>query len=342
LEYRSQGKKTLIYAMRQSELLKIIANGKNSSVEFKRDDLHPEQLAKEIVALANLRGGQILIGVDDDGSISGIQRHDLETWVMDTVFDRFVHPIILPSYETVDAGNSKRVAVVTIAAGIAKPYVARQNNREDIYVRVGSVSQLATREQRAALFRSSSLLRTEILPVSGTSFTDLDRARLEDYLCNIIGETVLPQSGDEWQKYLSALGFMDRQHDGNALCTIAGLLLFGRAPRRALRHAGIRWMSFAAENMDYQAQDDEVINAPMVPLGIKSGGKRSSVDEGLLDRLLSRMRPFISTQSPVITDSLRVEREYKYPVDSIREAVLNLLTTKVVRFSTSLAEARMF
>jgi len=82
--------------MLKSDLLQLIANGENSGVEFKRDDLRPEQLAKEIVALANLKGGSILLGVEDDGSISGIQRDDLELWVMDTVFGRFVHPMILP------------------------------------------------------------------------------------------------------------------------------------------------------------------------------------------------------------------------------------------------------
>jgi ATP-dependent DNA helicase RecG len=80
--------------MLKSDLLEIIANGENSGVEFKRDDLRPEQLAKEIVALANLQGGVILIGVEDEGTISGIQRHDLETWVMDTVITHYVHPYI--------------------------------------------------------------------------------------------------------------------------------------------------------------------------------------------------------------------------------------------------------
>jgi len=85
--------------MTKSELLELIAIGENSGVEFKRDDLHPEQRAKEIVALANFQGGCILLGVDDDGSITGIQRADLEPWVMDTVFGRTVHPMILPFYE---------------------------------------------------------------------------------------------------------------------------------------------------------------------------------------------------------------------------------------------------
>src|SRR5437899_1234927 len=127
--------------MLKSELLEIIANGENSGVEFKRDDLRPEQLAKEIVALANFQGGKLLLGVEDDGSISGIQRADLETWVMDTVFGRYVHPLILPFYEEVLLDDDKRVAVISLTQGTAKPYVVRNNNREEIFVRVGSTSR---------------------------------------------------------------------------------------------------------------------------------------------------------------------------------------------------------
>ena len=60
--------------MTKTELFELIANGEGSGVEFKRDDVRPEQLAKEIVALANFQGGIILLGVEDDGTIAGIQR----------------------------------------------------------------------------------------------------------------------------------------------------------------------------------------------------------------------------------------------------------------------------
>ena len=43
--------------MKRAELLELIAGGENSGVEFKRDDLRPEQLAREVVALANFQGG---------------------------------------------------------------------------------------------------------------------------------------------------------------------------------------------------------------------------------------------------------------------------------------------
>jgi predicted HTH transcriptional regulator len=64
--------------MRKAELLEIIRNGENSGVEFKRDDIRPEQLAKEIVALANLQGGRVLLGVEDNGTVTGIRRPDLQ------------------------------------------------------------------------------------------------------------------------------------------------------------------------------------------------------------------------------------------------------------------------
>ena len=64
--------------MKHHEILQIIANGENSSVEFKRGDIRPEQLAKEAVGMANLQGGMILIGVEDDGTITGITRKNLE------------------------------------------------------------------------------------------------------------------------------------------------------------------------------------------------------------------------------------------------------------------------
>ena len=34
--------------MKRAELLELIAGGENSGVEFKRDDLRPEQLAREV------------------------------------------------------------------------------------------------------------------------------------------------------------------------------------------------------------------------------------------------------------------------------------------------------
>ncbi len=106
--------------MLKSELSQIIANGENSGVEFKRDDCRPEQLAREIVAMVNLSGGMVLLGVEDDGTISGIQREkNLEEWVMDTVVAKKIHPLILPFYQEIQVDEHKRVAVISFTQGVA-------------------------------------------------------------------------------------------------------------------------------------------------------------------------------------------------------------------------------
>lgn len=87
--------------MNRADVFEVVAAGENSVIEFSRDDLSAERLAKTAVSLANHLGGRILLGVDDDGTVSGIQREDLERWVMDTVFGRYVHPMIIPFYEEV-------------------------------------------------------------------------------------------------------------------------------------------------------------------------------------------------------------------------------------------------
>ena len=312
--------------MKRSDLLALIAGGENSGVEFKRDDVRPEQLAKEVVALANFQGGRILLGVEDDGAISGIRRDHLERWVMDAVFGQAVHPMMLPFYEEVPIDDTRRVAVITVTQGATKPYVVRYRGREDIYVRVGSTSRLASREQQARLFAVGGLIHTELLPVSGSGLRDLSRDRLVDYLTAIVGDRDAPATDDAWHARLCALGFMVEREDGPPACTIAGLVLFGYRPRRLLRHAGVRWICFKGTTKAYDALDDQVLEGPLVDLWRVLSGGRERVEKGLIERLADAMRPFVSEEAGDVDESLRRERRWHYPLDALREGIVNALT----------------
>ena len=312
--------------MLKSELEQIIANGENSGVEFKRDDCRPEQLAKEIVAMVNLNGGMVLLGVEDDCTISGIQRKNLEEWVMDTVVAKKIHPLILPFYEEIQIDDQKRVAVISFTQGVAKPYVLRHNNREDIYIRIGSTSRLATREQQARLFATGGLLHTELLPVSGTTIDSLDRDRIEDYLRNIVSDPEIPSTDSAWEKRLCNLGFMSDVREISPVASIAGLMLFGYLPRKFLRQAGIRLMVFKGPDKDYQAQLDEILDGPMVGRWKKTGDEvRRLITRGVIEDFLRMIRPYISEETGVIEDQLRRDRIWRYPVEAVREVIVNAL-----------------
>lgn len=180
---------------------------------------------------------------------------------------------------------------------------------------------------KSELLESGGILHTEVLPVSGTSFSTLDQARLSDYLLNIMKDQTIPESREDWEQRLIGLGLMVARPEGDPVSTIAGVVLFGRGPRSSLRQAGVRWMSFAGDTKDYQAQDDTVLDAPLVTLWESSpGGGRRKIEEGLVERLLDRMRPFISEESAQLAEGLRREMHYRYPLEAVREALLNALT----------------
>lgn len=59
------------------ELRHLAARGEDSATQFKADITNAESLAAEMVAFANSEGGNILIGVADDGSTPGLSLKDV-------------------------------------------------------------------------------------------------------------------------------------------------------------------------------------------------------------------------------------------------------------------------
>ena len=130
----------------RTQLLEIIANGENSGVEFKRDVIVNYQLARELVAFSNLTGGMVLLGVDDDGSLSGLTRTDLEEWVMTACRDK-IRPAIIPFFETIrDVELGKDVAIVRVTRGF-DVHSLWHNNRHTYFIRVGTQSREPTPEE---------------------------------------------------------------------------------------------------------------------------------------------------------------------------------------------------
>jgi len=309
--------------MLKQKLLEIISNGENSGVEFKLDKIRPEQLAKEVVAFANLKGGIIILGVSDEGQITGIKKKNLEEWIMDTVFGRYIHPVIIPFYEEIII-DKKRIAVITIGPGTSKPYVVRNNNRENLYIRIGSISKLATREQQAGLFAVGGMLHTEIMPVPGTSIESLDKVRLENYLYDILKEPERITSQNDFEKRLKGLGFLIQDSNLGTVCTIAGLVLFGINPRSYIRHSGVRIMAFEGTDMEYRALLDEILDGPLVGRWkIDGNDSKQLVDTGLIEKLINALKPYIIDESDTINENFRREKKFIYPPEAIRETVVN-------------------
>ena len=160
-------------SMTRTDLLEIIRNGENSGVEFKRDVVQNRGLAKELVAFANFEGGIVLLGVEDDGSVSGITRDKPEEFVMTTCRDK-VRPGLIPFYEVVkDVGPGKDVAVVRVSRGF-DVHTLWHDNKNTYFIRVGTQSREPTPEELGRLFQQLGGFRAELRPVSGATLADLD------------------------------------------------------------------------------------------------------------------------------------------------------------------------
>jgi ATP-dependent DNA helicase RecG len=73
--------------METSELLELIEKGEDSQTQFKERFESIDVLAAEICAFSNSNGGNIIVGVSDDGEITGLAKeeiHKLNGWMSGT------------------------------------------------------------------------------------------------------------------------------------------------------------------------------------------------------------------------------------------------------------------
>ena len=119
-----------------------------------------------------------------------------------------IHPMLLPFCEEVRIDDNLTVAIVSFPQGISKPYVVRHQGREEIFIRVGSTSRLATREQQMRLFEIGGMLHTEVMPVPRTDISSLDEASLLNYLRDILRDPDIPETQEQWQQRLLGLSFL--------------------------------------------------------------------------------------------------------------------------------------
>ena len=299
----------------KSEVMQALSNGENSKTEFKRDDVRPEQLAREIVSFANMDGGRIFLGVEDDGTISGIQQENLQAWLMDTVIGRYVTPSFIPDYDEFAIDDGK-VAVVDVPMGIAKPYAVRRGDKLDYYLRLGNTYRLASREQLARLFENGGLVSVEKMPVRGSAMDELDMRRLQEYFQQILGEDEIAN----WQQKLLYRDLLVKVNSDEEIycCSYAAYALFALQPKDRLPQAGLRLLVFPGTDMDYNANLDEMLDIPFVGLGKQERGK--FIEQSLPNRALSYLQPHISEQR--LTGATR-RRHWDYPQEVIRELIVN-------------------
>ena len=306
--------------MNHTELWDLIRNEEDSTVEFKRDGIENHELAKELVAFLNLEGGVLLLGVEDDGAISGVSRAHVEEWIAELCRTK-IEPQVIPLLSWVkDASPGKHVLTVRVPLGPDKPYARVHNKRRTYFIRVGSTCREASREELERMYQAVGRLDYGLKPVPGATLDALDLRRLRDYLRHILGGPAPAEDDlDGWERLLTNLEMMTVSA-GQAVATINGVLLFARQPNRYVQQAGVRAICYPGVEAEYATRADEDLRGPLVPLRAADG---SLVEAGLVEQASDFVRRNTRPTSR-LEGARRVDR-WEYPPEVIRETIVNAL-----------------
>lgn len=136
-------------------ILRLIRQGESETLDFKKIVPGAMKIAKTMVSFANHKGGTLLIGVNDNGTISGVrgleEKYVLETAA--TIYCKPELPIEIIPWEI----HGKEVLEVKIPRGENKPYYAKdENDKWWAYVRVHDESILASKVMLDVMRKSAS------------------------------------------------------------------------------------------------------------------------------------------------------------------------------------------
>ena len=230
-----------------TELIEKIHLGEDATIEFKREMPRRSNLADEIAAFANARGGVILIGVDDNGEIVGLDRHELdkaEKTVVEICQDS-IDPIVLIFTEKLRI-DDKNLLKIEVPRSL---FVHKTGN--GYFIRQGSSKREMPTEQLARLFQTRSQARIIAFDEQFVPNTDKSTLRRDLYQ-RFITEGA---TEDEVEDLLFKRRLLVRE-DGQNRASVAGVLMCHETPHDYLYNSFIQAVFYLSKEKDANHQLD--------------------------------------------------------------------------------------
>lgn len=121
--------------MKPPHLRQLIRTGESQTLDFKRRISKAYKIAKTLAAFANTKGGKLLIGVEDNGRISGTDP-DQEIFQLQKAADYFCKPAVCLNFTEVEDEEGRIVLVVDVPESENKPHYAQDKTTNwHVYVR---------------------------------------------------------------------------------------------------------------------------------------------------------------------------------------------------------------
>ncbi|MCD4664559.1 MAG: putative DNA binding domain-containing protein, partial [Bacteroidales bacterium] len=227
------------------DIKSIVGSGEGYNAEFKvRVPAKVKELTEEVCAFANAAGGVLLLGVDDDNKIQGIQINNSKRSAIQDSLNQINPNLYCPFYFVEVDG--KQVGVIEVPSGLQKPYTLSGS----IFIRQCSNSQKITSvEQMRDFFQQSGRIYFD--EGSCNSFlyeNDFHKGFFKEF--RIISG--FSTATDDWQiiRNLQLLNEDKAFKNGS-------VLFFGKQPETFFEKAVIRCVAFEGTDK-VQIIDDKV------------------------------------------------------------------------------------
>lgn len=305
------------------DLAERLGTQETVSLEFKESAKDRDKIGKAVCAMANdladVGGGDVLIGVDDRGAPVGADTSDAELLKITETRD---NGLILDRPSMTVMGSVYRgspVIHVRVEASATPPV----RFRGTVWVRPGPTTRQASREDERVLTerRRAADLPYDSRPVPGSSMRDVDVRLFEStYLPSVVSPEVIEENHRPLEQQLHSLRIVDL----SGTPTTMGLLAVGYDPSAHIPGAYVQFVRYDGGELDAPVSDDQEIRANLV---------------GTATRLGSILRGHIHTRLAPAT-GFREEQRPDYPFDALREACMNALMHR--NYETSNAPVRIW
>jgi len=243
-----------------TDLLQRLRLGEDSTLELKRvltagprvTDPRRNDLADELAAFANTRGGTLILGVDDSTrEVLGLPLDRLdavEAWVRETCNDS-IKPALDLDIRKLELPDAQGRPVPVIVLEVPQSLFVHRSPG-GYFRRLGSSKREMSPEWLARLLQERSqsrVIRYDESLVPRTSPQDLDEGLSRRFLRGA------PEGAHET---LRKLRILVEDDSGQLRLTLAGVLMCTAEPTRWLPHAYIQAVSYAGDRQDVNYQTD--------------------------------------------------------------------------------------
>ena len=133
-------------------LKRLVNQGEGQHIEFKAKTNFPDKIVHELIAFANTNGGTLLIGISDDGKISGIKYPEEDELLIKKALNKYAWPRIKVKSSIVKVSEKKWVVVFDVLESKWKPVRFKVSRTKlVVYIRYRDKTLQASKEAEGIL-----------------------------------------------------------------------------------------------------------------------------------------------------------------------------------------------